>query len=128
MTINPLKRLFKIIIPGTTAVNVPAAEMQADMVDLALINMSRLFGGATATTGTGAWMSDDKGLVRESIVIVSSHTDDDGMEKNREKALRLALLVGRRMKQESVAVEIDGKLYLMNVEQASNEAELAIAA
>ena len=105
-----LNRKVSIYVPGTVNGNQPALGLQAEQTDLVLNQLSRWFGGATVTDATGGWISENLGLVKESIRLVTSFTDAKGMFKHRGHVMDLASYLAETMGQESVAVELDGKL------------------
>jgi len=98
------------------AVYVPTADANGQSVDSAsyveqtLSELSSLFGGATAQAAQGAW-NGANGLVREDITICYSFADalsDDALRK----IAALADRIKTDLDQESVALEVDGALYL----------------
>jgi len=98
------------------AIYVPTADANGRSVDSAsyveqtLSELSSLFGGATVQAAQGAW-NGANGLIREDITIcyafASALTDDD-----LHKIASLAQQIKSDLDQESVAVELDGALYL----------------
>lgn len=120
MTINEkfsgfakLPERVALYVPGTAG---PAAEDSAlaeRMTAEAAAKFSALFGGATITEASGAWMSDALGLIREQVKIVYSFTDADTLERNADAIIALAQKVKKDMAQEAVSVEIGGALYLI---------------
>jgi len=98
------------------AIYVPTADANGSAVDSAayvertLSELSALFGGATAQAAQGAW-NGANGLVREDITICYSFADalsDDALRK----IAALADRIKTDLDQESVALEVDGALYL----------------
>lgn len=108
-----------IYIPSTIGVNRPCPDLQGRMTDLALERLSRLFGGATALPGIGAWVSEAHGLVKEPVNFVFSFTDETALNRHVEAVLDLAAQIGAEMQQEAVAVEIGGRLCLVDSKAAA---------
>ena len=81
---------------------------RAAILDKVTGDFSRWFGGATESEAKGAWYSDNDGVVRESITIVSSYTTPLELEAKSNWVFSLASEVKRELGQEAVAVELDG--------------------
>jgi hypothetical protein len=127
MSINltPLTHRVAITVPSTVNVTDAAPTLQAQWVDTILTTLSTLFGGATALPGIGAWVSPTAGLVKENIVNVFAFCSEEGLTKARPAVMKLAMDLCVAMRQEAVAVDLDGKLYFV---EAANAAALAAAA
>jgi hypothetical protein len=101
-----------VYVPSTRDVSQPLteAEHQAE-VDTALREFGQWFGGATSTRAVGSWLAADGSLVKETVTIVYSFADLTPAQQAgvREFALDLA----RRLGQEGVLVEWNGKAYLV---------------
>jgi hypothetical protein len=119
MNITPLTCRVAITVPSTVNVTQANATMQAVWVDNVMTALAKMFGGATAMPGMGAWVSDTAGLVKENIVQVFAFCTEAGLSSNRAAILKVAQDLCRAMRQECVAVELNGKLYFV----ASNNAE-----
>ena len=74
---------------------------------------SEWFGGATQYSALGCWQSPAVGLVKESIIIVESFCNEKALQENIEKVVDLAEEVKHFLTQESIAIEINNKLYLV---------------
>lgn len=99
-----------ITIPST--VDVDKETDTSAWVDEALALLSRLFGGATAIEGLGGWLSQTAGLVKERIVRVYAYADDLNDEKVNE-VYQFVARMRRELRQESVAIEVDGEMYIV---------------
>lgn len=71
-----------------------------------------MFGGATAIDGTGAWLSDDNQLVKEKVTIVYSFVEDLD-KKKLNQVVDYAQSLKEEMKQSSVSLEVNGKMYFI---------------
>jgi len=68
--------------------------------------MSELFGGATTVKGVGGWLSADKGLMTEDVILVYSNTDDlSDVAVSRVK--NFADYLKEELSQEAVSIEIN---------------------
>lgn len=66
-----LGHVVKIYVPSTVNGDIPITEEAHEkFVDQALTQFSGWFGGATAVEGTGAWVDDNKKLIKEKVTIV----------------------------------------------------------
>ncbi len=102
-----------IIVPTTVNVNESAApDAIAKWTRAAKVKLADLFGGFTAYQAIGGWMSPAHGLVEEPVTVVSSFTDEPGLD--RLGAVRaFAAEMGVALHQEAVAVEVDNGLELV---------------
>jgi len=117
-----LNRQVKVIVPGTVQGNQRSRAGQAEWVRRTLEHLSKLFGGATAINGRGAYVSDEYGLIVEPVVIVYSYCDEAGLTKHREAVIEHARQLGLDMTQECVSVEIEGTMEFVDTKQAANPA------
>lgn len=105
-----LSHQIAVIIPSTVDVDV-AADTSA-WVDEALALLSRLFGGATAMEGLGGWLSATAGLVKERVTRVYAFAEKLDNEKIAE-VYQFVARMRHELKQEAVAVEVDGEMFLV---------------
>lgn len=106
-----LQHEIKIIVPSTKNAD-ESSDLQPAMVDYCLSTLSVLNGGATASNGTGGWMSDEKGLIKESVVVINSSCAEL-TESLLESVYAMAVKILTDMSQEAVSLYVDGKLYLI---------------
>ena len=99
-----------VIIPSTTNVSEAASpETVSRWVKCAKTQFAELFGGFTSHNAVGGWMSPVHGLVEEPVTVVSSFTDDSGLNRLGE-VKAFARKMARALSQEAVAVEVDHSL------------------
>jgi hypothetical protein len=105
-----LEDVVKIYVPSTYNVDQPIDN--TPYVNKSLEEFSKMFGGATAIDGTGSWLSDDDQLITENVTIVYSFAEDlDKKKINRVVAYAKSLK--EEMKQSSVSLEVNGKMYFI---------------
>lgn len=102
-----------IYVPSTTDVNKAAAEEAAKMAGYTAEQLSKLFGGATATNAAGYWLSDNAGLVAEDVKIIYANVTEKELDEHAEEVLELAEFIKKEMKQEGILIEISGKSYII---------------
>lgn len=106
-------------LPHRVAVYVPSTQGPAETTDNAkqgqrvARELSEMFGGATATTARGFWVSDAAGLVAESVTIVYASCTDKQYHEQVPEVIRIAQRIKEEMQQEAVSIELDGILYLV---------------
>lgn len=105
-----LEDVVKIYVPSTYNVDQPIDN--TPYVDKSLEKFSKMFGGATAIDGTGAWLSDDTKLVKEKVTIVYSFAEDLDKKKINQ-VVAYAKSLKEEMKQSSVSIEVNGKMYFI---------------
>ncbi|MBM7587989.1 hypothetical protein JOC86_004564 [Bacillus pakistanensis] len=113
---SPLKGQFyleetvKIYVPSTYDMDEPIDN--TPYVNETLAKFSEMFGGATAIDGTGSWLSDDNELVKEKVTIVYSFAEDLN-KKNLKEVVNYARYLKKEMKQSSVSIEVNGKMFFI---------------
>ncbi len=105
-----MENVVKIYVPTTT--DVDQVTDTTVVVTHVLEVLSQTCGGATAQEGIGAWVSDTVGLIQEKVTIcfayIVSLTD-----KIIDIVVSLAQEIKNLLHQEAVAMEVNGKLYLV---------------
>lgn len=74
--------------------------------------LAELFGGATAYQASGAWISEEKGLIIENVTIVYAYCDTLTNEAI-DDVIKICEHIKEEMKQEAVSIEINNKLYFI---------------
>lgn len=106
-------------LPHRVAVYVPSTQGPAENTDNSeqvqrvARELSEMFGGATATTARGFWVSDSAGLVAEAVTIVYASCTDRQYHEQVPEVIRIAQRIKEEMKQEAVSIELDGILYIV---------------
>ncbi|UVI31106.1 DUF3574 domain-containing protein [Paenibacillus spongiae] len=108
-----LSHEVKIYVPSTVKGDIPITdEAHEKFVDEALTKFSNMFGGATAVEGEGAWVDDNKKLIKEKVTIVYAFA-----EKLDKEAINQVVDYAKQMKeklaQSSISLEVDGKMYFI---------------
>lgn len=101
----------KIYVPST--INIDKHFENDFWINETLAFLSTEFGGATSTKALGAWLSQSGNLIKEDVTIVFSFVSQDTLEKKIEKIYEFCLRMKIDLSQESVALEINNKLYLI---------------
>jgi hypothetical protein len=106
-----LDHQVRIYIPGTTNIDTltDTSKYTHDAIEL----FSNLFGGATEYQANGGWISSTKGLVIEPVRIIQSFCNSESIKLGLKAVIKFAELIKRELKQESVALEYDGRLILV---------------
>lgn len=108
-----LKHKIAVLIPSTINVNEAASsEEVAKWITAAKLKLAGWFGGFTAYSAVGGWLSPTHGLVEEDVTIVSSFTDETGLKRLPEVKAFAAELAAE-MGQEAVGVEVDHALHFV---------------
>ncbi|MFU1996211.1 MULTISPECIES: DUF3574 domain-containing protein [Priestia] len=105
-----LDDVVKIYVPSTYNIDQPIDNSK--YVDQSLEKFSDMFGGATSDDGTGAWIGDNKKLVKEKVTIVYSFTEK--LDKNKiNEVVAYAKDLRKEMKQSSISIEVNGRMYFI---------------
>ena len=112
-----LKNMFKlsskitVYIPSTCDIN-----KQADTkkyIDACAVLLSESFGGATSCEALGYWVSSNAGLVKERSTMIFAYCSDADLQNHIEKILDFCLTMKTELKQDAVALEINGEMYFI---------------
>jgi hypothetical protein len=96
-----------LVIPSTQNVHEAAsAETVARWLRTVKTRFAQWFGGFTAHSAVGGWVSPVHGLVEEPVTVVSSYTTQSGLTCLAE-VKALASQMAEALAQEAVAVEVD---------------------
>lgn len=102
-----------VYVPGTSDPASADPALADRMTNNVAAELSALFGGATISSASGAWVSDTFGLVREDVRIVYAFAVPEALDNHAADILRIVENVKTEMQQEAVSVEIGGALYLV---------------
>lgn len=102
---------IKIYVPST--IEVDKVFDSKEYVDKTLIFLSSLFGGSTATIALGAWVSSQGELIKENVTLVTSYCHQNSLEKHMGEIYDFCINLKLDLKQESIALEVNNKLYLI---------------
>lgn len=114
---SKLKNLFKlsskvtVIVPATININEEIDNTQ--YVDDVAKLLSEYFGGATATQTLGYWVSPTAGLVKEKSTTVFAYCSEADLQANIEKVIDKCVELKKTMKQDAIALEINGEMYFI---------------
>ena len=115
--IHKLENMFKlsskvtVYVPSTMDINV-SVDTSAYVDDCATL-LSNCFGGATSCETLGYWTSPSKGLVKERTVMVYAYCSDADLQAHIESVLDFCVAMKAELKQDSVALEINGEMYFV---------------
>lgn len=105
-----LQHRIAVIVPSTINGNQSAStDVIAKWTSAAKVKFARLFGGFTAHNAVGGWVSQELGLIEESVTVVTSYTDEGGLEFV-ETVKEFAASMAEALGQEAVSVEVDHEL------------------
>jgi hypothetical protein len=106
-----LSSSVKIYVPST--VNVDQNADTSEWVDKALTLLAECFGGATCSDAFGVWRTDDKATVWERVKLCMAYCHQDQLNLKIDEIYALCLSMKEELKQQSVALEVNNKLYLI---------------
>lgn len=106
-----LNSQVKIYIPST--ISVKESFDSSEWESKALFLLSKEFGGATSTSALGAWVSNQGELIKENVKVVFSYAKQEQLEASIEKVYDFCLNMKKELGQESIALEVNGEMYLI---------------
>ena len=104
----PLNCEIAIFVPST--VNVDESIDNSEYVKKTLAKLSSIFGGATAQSAFGGWVSESGNLVTEKVTIVYANCTSEQLENNIAECVEYAKRLCKEMSQECISVRVNGKL------------------
>lgn len=110
---NVFKLASKITIYVPATVNINEVIDNTEYVKRAATLLSECFGGATSTDALGYWVSPTAGLVKENTTMVFAYAADADLKKNLDKAIDFCEELKEEMKQDSIALELNGEMYFI---------------
>jgi hypothetical protein len=107
-----LDNVVKIYIPSTNGNQLINKEEHDAWVDKSMTKFSKMFGGATAVDGKGAWVDDNDNLIKEDVTIVYSFAQNLN-NSSIDQVVEYAKEIKDTLHQTSVSVEVNGKMYFV---------------
>lgn len=101
----------KIYVPSTIDIN--ESFDSTEWIEKTLCILSQEFGGATATSALGAWVTNQGSLVKENVSVIFAYATQEKLEKSVEKVYDFCLGMKLALRQEAIALEINGDMYLI---------------
>ncbi len=108
-----LTNKVSLYVPSTVDIRQSLTESATEeYVNRSLRFLANLFGGATALSAQGAWEAQSGDLVTEQVTIVYAFSDT--LTSDHLTAVRqFCEALKRELRQEAVAVEINGELFFV---------------
>ena len=112
-----LKNMFKlsskitVYIPSTVDIDQHADTKK--YVDNCAVLLSQSFGGASSCEALGYWVSPKAGLVKERSTMVFAYCSDTDLQNNIENVIDFCETMKTELKQDAVALEINGEMYFI---------------
>jgi len=106
-----LSSSVKIYVPSTTSIDIVTDNIE--WVNKGLKLLSSLFGGSTSSKALGAWKSTNGDLVQEDITLVFSFCKDKDLQAGFKQIYSFCKEMKEELSQESIALEVNNKLYLI---------------
>jgi hypothetical protein len=82
-------------------------------MDRALSLLSKEFGGATASSAMGAWVSNQGELIKENVTVVFAYARQEQLEESISRVYDFCLEMKNALTQEAIALEVNGEMYLI---------------
>ena len=112
-----LENMFKlsskvtVYVPSTLDVDTPIDT--STWVDMTATLLSNCFGGATSCEALGYWTSPTAGLVKEKSTMVFAYCSDTDLQEHAETVIDFCVNMKTELKQDAVALEINGEMYFV---------------
>lgn len=128
---NQKKNVFElevglaVYVPSTADVkgSISESEMQG-RIHLVKEYLGSTFGGFTSVDTQGGYLSNDKELVEENVVKVTSFATRDTFEKNKKKLVCMIAEWAREWGQEAIGLEMEGNLLYISKEVNDKNCDL----
>ena len=96
-----------IYVPGT--ININETCDTSEYIDKTALLLAELFGGSTCMNGLGCWKSSE--LVKERSTLVYAACTEEDLNKSIEIIVKYCEDLRDELKQEAVALEVNGIMY-----------------
>jgi hypothetical protein len=106
-----LPRKVSVYVPATMQTDKPIDN--AAQVERVASTLAGWFGGATSVQCIGYWVAQDGTLIKEGTTQVYAYCTAQALTENLDRLYELCETLKADMQQESVALEVDNKLYLI---------------
>jgi hypothetical protein len=110
---NAIELASRVSIYVPSTVDVDKASDTSAWIDNACKALATMFGGATTTPAIGTWLATNGDLVREDVTIVFAYAKGDALEAHGPNVVDFCERMKAALSQEAVALEVNGKLYLI---------------
>lgn len=111
-----LARRVAVYVPGTMGANTEANTSAETESTAALL--SECFGGASSMPVSGYWMSAEHGLVTEKTTVVYANATEEDLAECLPRVITHCIGLLHGLRQEAIALEIDGALHLIDQKAA----------
>lgn len=112
-SLTKLAHEVTIFVPSTSDVNNQNYALQSEVMSKLGTSLSSRFGGTTENApAKGLWISEEMGLVADSIIPLTTYTPDFS-EETQDYFISLGEYVKNTMSQEMVLIVVDGQGYLL---------------
>lgn len=107
----PLNHNVKIYVP--TTINIDQNFDSSEFTQKTLKFLAEKFDGSTSYEAFGAWVTKESKLVTEKIIICESFCKEKDLNEAMEEVYNYCLNLKTELKQESISLEINNKLYFV---------------
>jgi hypothetical protein len=97
-----------IYVPSTK--NVVEQTSNEQQVLRTITELSKMFGGATATEAIGGWICSNGQIITERVTIVYSFCKSNDLANNIDDVISICERIKSEMSQEAVTLEINGQV------------------
>jgi hypothetical protein len=111
---------LRVVVPGKIGDKL-ATQAQREWADYVANEFTARFGGSTCYSAIGTW-ANGHAVVREPVVIVESFATKSEVEAALPDIVHLCRQLGAAMRQDAVALEVRGALWMIEPAGASQHA------
>src|SRR5262249_39338757 len=101
----------RLFVPGTVGREL-ASDAQREWSRRVVADFTARFGGSTSFSAEGSW-GDAGSVIREPVIVVESSATGPELRRSLPEVVRLCQELGASMRQEAVALEVDGILWFI---------------
>ena len=107
---------FKFDLNSKVAIYVPSTKNVNEKIDNSiyekrvLVELSKIFGGATKTPAVGGWLCNNVELVVEDVSIVYSFCTTEQLKTHFREVLQICQNLKKDLQQEAITLEVNGQI------------------
>lgn len=110
---NVIKLSSKINVYIPSTIDIDKNINNEEYVNKTATLLSNCFGGATSANTLGYWNSKNNGLVTEKSTMVFSYCTDAQLNEKIEEILNWCVTMKEELRQEAIAIEVNGEMWLV---------------
>lgn len=108
-----IKLAHKVTVYVPATIDVDKAVDNTEQVRQTATLLASLFGGSTSSEARGYWVSNTGNLIGENTTLVFAYASENDLKNGIDDVVMFCENMRDSMKQEAIALEVDGEMYFI---------------